>query len=82
MECKEWVEQAILNLDDGIIVKARTKAEEMGHPVIRLTPQERELWVKATEPLRQKWIADMEAKGLPGKAVYKEAQRLIKKYSK
>lgn len=82
MECKGWVEQAILKLDEGIIVKARTKAKEMGHPVIRLTPQERELWVKTTEPLRQKWIADMEAKGLPGKAVYKEAQRLIKKYSK
>lgn len=82
MDCKEWVEQAILRLDDGIIVKARAKAKEMGHPVIQLTPQERELWVKATEPLRQKWIADMEAKGLPGKAVYKEAQRLIKKYTK
>jgi TRAP-type C4-dicarboxylate transport system substrate-binding protein len=82
MDCKEWVEQEILTLDNAIVAKARAKAEEMGHTVIRLTPQERKVWVKATEPLRQKWIADVEAKGLPGKAVYKEAQRLIKKYSK
>jgi TRAP-type C4-dicarboxylate transport system substrate-binding protein len=82
MDSKDWVEQEILKLDNGIVANARAKAEEMGHTMIRLTPQERKVWIKATEPLRQKWIADVEAKGLPGKAVYKEAQRLIKKYSK
>ena len=30
----------------------------------------------------EKWIANMEAKGLPGKAVYEEARRLIAIYNK
>jgi TRAP-type C4-dicarboxylate transport system substrate-binding protein len=82
MDSKEWVEQEILESDVATVDMARAKAKEMGHDVIQLTPKERKVWVKATEPLREKWIADAEAKGLPGKAVYKEAQRLIKKYSK
>jgi hypothetical protein len=34
--------------------------------------------VKLTEPLKDKWVADMEAKGLPGKEVLETATELLK----
>jgi hypothetical protein len=44
------------------------------------TPEEMQLWRQAVKPVHQKWIADNEAKGLPAKAIYQEAKRLIKEY--
>jgi hypothetical protein len=35
-----------------------------------------------TKPLNDKWIADMEAKGLPGKQVYQDMIQILPKYSK
>ena len=69
-------------LNVGLIEKGRAEAEKMGHTIVKLTPEERELWVQASAPIRDKWIAEHEAKGLPGKAIYEEAKRLISKYSK
>jgi len=34
----------------------------------------------ALEPLVEKWINDMEAKGLPAREVYEQAQSIAKKY--
>ena len=57
-------------------------AREAGHEIIDVTPKELEQWVKASEPVRDQWVEDMEAKGKPGKAIYKKAQKLIKKFNK
>jgi hypothetical protein len=41
-------------------------------------PQEEKLKLeKLTMPLRDKWVKDMEAKGLPGKAVLEAAIKYI-----
>lgn len=82
MELKPWAEEEGLKLDAALIKKGMTEAEKMGHQIIELTPQEVEIWVKATEPVRQKWVAEMEAKGKPGKAVYDEAKRIISSHSR
>lgn len=82
MEARPFIEQEILKLDTKLVEKGRAKAKEMGHTIIRLTPEERKVWAKATESLTRKWIAEQEAKGLPGKKIYEEAQRLIEKYNK
>jgi TRAP-type C4-dicarboxylate transport system substrate-binding protein len=57
-------------------------AREAGHKIIDVTPQELKQWIKASESVREQWVKDMEAKGKPGKAIYKEAQKLIKKFNK
>jgi TRAP-type C4-dicarboxylate transport system substrate-binding protein len=82
MELKPWAEQEGLKLDDKLIGKGRAAAEKMGHEMIDLTAEEIETWIKATEPVREKWVATMESKGKPGKAIYDEAQRLISIYNK
>jgi TRAP-type C4-dicarboxylate transport system substrate-binding protein len=49
--------------------------------VYKLPPDEQARWEKAAgQPLRDKWVADMKAKGLPGQAVLDEAIRLVKEY--
>jgi len=81
MDLQPWVEQEDLHLNNRLIEQGRANARKMGHTIIKLTPEERELWTKAVLPLHEKWIAETEAKGLPGRAVYDEAKRLIAKYN-
>ena len=72
-----------LSLDTSLKLQSigQEKAREAGHEIIELTPEEVQQWIKASEPVREKWIADMEAKGKPGRAVYEEAKRLIAQFN-
>ena len=54
------------------------KLESAGHTVYRLSPQELEMWKKASKPAYGKWVEAIEKKGLPGKKVLDEALRLRK----
>ena len=48
---------------------------------VGLDPGELEKWIDvAGKPVWDKWAADMEAKGLPGRKILDEALRLLKKY--
>lgn len=63
----------------GIMKEKGYKFEEM----ITLSPQEVARWEEiGGKPIRDKWVADIEAKGLPGRAVLDELFSLVKKYSK
>jgi TRAP-type C4-dicarboxylate transport system substrate-binding protein len=77
-----WLTEELIKVDVGYIAMVIGKAKEMGHTFITPTPAEMELWREAVQPVHDKWIADNEAKGLPAKKVYKEAKKLIKKYTK
>ena len=62
---------------------ARAMAKEMGQKLekVSLDPGELERWKGiGGKPVWDKWVADMEAKGLPGQKVLDEAFRLIEKY--
>jgi TRAP-type C4-dicarboxylate transport system substrate-binding protein len=53
-----------------------------GREVIPLKPEQVKKWTKICKPIWNKWTADTEAKGLPGKAVLSETQKLVAKYTK
>ena len=56
--------------------------QKVGNPPYYTLPaDEKARWVAKTAPIIDKWIADMEAKKLPGKAIWADAQDLVKKYS-
>ena len=55
-------------------------AKEAGVQMHTLPPDELSRWKEVLRPMHDKWVADMEAKGLPGKKVYDEAVRLIALY--
>ncbi len=61
----------------GVEAAKKVKAE-----IIYLSPEERKRWDDKLKAFNEKWVASMEAKGLPGKKVFEEATSLVKKYSK
>jgi len=56
--------------------------QKQGVQFIKPSPQDLEQFQKATVFLVDKWVADMEAKGLPGKKIVARAKELAAKYSK
>jgi TRAP-type C4-dicarboxylate transport system substrate-binding protein len=68
-------------LDDADQIKAKKDAEGWGHKFTYLTPEQIKVWYNVVKaPIHDAWIKEAEAKGLPGKAVYNKALKLIKKY--
>ncbi len=51
-------------------------------PPYNLPESERARWVQAVQPIIEAWVAEKEAKGIPGKAIAEDFRALIKKYSK
>jgi len=64
------------------VVEERKKGKkgclDRGQEIYELSAKERARWVATGKPAYDKWVKDMEAKGLPGRAVLDEALRLIK----
>jgi TRAP-type transport system periplasmic protein len=58
----------------------RKIVQDLGHEIVELPPAEMARWKATAKPAWDKWADSMEAKGLPGRAVLKEADRLIRKY--
>lgn len=56
-------------------------AQEAGIEIYTLPADELDKWRHVVASLHQQWIADMEAKGLPGQKIYDEAVRLAQKYN-
>lgn len=81
MEATEWRVNAQNEADLLEVQKGIDVAEEAGHTFIELTDEEVRLWSEAVKPTYDKWIADCEAKGLPGRAVFEETLQLIEQYS-
>lgn len=71
-----------LTNDEGRIVEAMAFCEKEGHTLFYLTPEEIKLWTDLAAQVHEEWIAKMEAKGLPARAVYEEAKRLIAESTK
>ena len=57
-------------------------SKERGHEVIDLSPQEFAKWQATGKPAWNKWVQQLEAKGLPGQKVLDETIKLVEKYSK
>lgn len=51
-------------------------------PVYTLPPEERARWFKAAEPIIEKAVTDLEAKGIPAREMFKRAHELVEMYKK
>jgi TRAP-type C4-dicarboxylate transport system substrate-binding protein len=54
--------------------------EELGHTYFTLPPEDTKLLLDTAKPLHEEWIESVEARGLPGRAIYEELTRLIAEY--
>jgi len=67
---------------DDAKVAALKRMKELGVNITFAPPEERARWAAVSKPIHEKYIAELEAKGLPGRKVYNEINRLLKEYSK
>ena len=56
------------------------KAKKLGHEIIRIPDAEEARWRKAAQPAYDDWIKEMNDKGLPGRQMVEDAERLVAKY--
>lgn len=61
---------------------ARKPAVDRGNVFYTVPAAEVDLWIKASRPLYDEWVADMDKRGLPGKQMLADAQALLVKYKK
>lgn len=59
----------------------RKIAVDSGNTMVMLDQAEVDRWKKAAEPVLTNWYAEMDAKGIDGKALYAKAEELIAKYT-
>lgn len=59
---------------------AKENIKKAGCTIRELSPQEKARWQQKAKAIWNKWAADLEAKGLPGRAVLDETLKLIEKY--
>jgi TRAP-type C4-dicarboxylate transport system substrate-binding protein len=67
---------------DAVDVIGEKKARDAGNTVITLDAAEVEKWKAAAAPVVDSWIADMDGKGMNGKALVEEARALVAEESK
>ncbi|MCR9157254.1 MAG: TRAP transporter substrate-binding protein [Rhodobacteraceae bacterium] len=59
---------------------AKAIAEEAGNTIVTLDEAEVARWKEASQPVIERWIADMDAKGIDGAALIEQAKSLIAKH--
>ncbi|MDM4767325.1 TRAP transporter substrate-binding protein [Pelomonas sp. SE-A7] len=60
----------------------RKPAMDRGNVFYTVPAAEVDQWIKASHPLYDDWVADMDKRGLPGKQMLQDAQALLAKYKK
>lgn len=58
----------------------RKPAVDRGNTFHTLPPAEVDQWIKASAPLYDEWVADMNKRGLPGQQMLQDARDLLVKY--
>jgi TRAP-type C4-dicarboxylate transport system substrate-binding protein len=53
------------------------KAKSLGHTIVTVSAEEEARWRKATQPVYDAWVKEMNDKGLPGREMLADAERLV-----
>ncbi|MBL8332360.1 MAG: TRAP transporter substrate-binding protein [Rubrivivax sp.] len=60
----------------------RKAAQDRGNTIITISAAETDAWIKASAPIYDEWVADMDKRGLNGKALLQDARELLAKHRK
>lgn len=60
----------------------RKAAQDRGNTIITLSAVETDAWIKASAPIYDEWVADMDKRGHNGKALLQDARDLLAKHRK
>ena len=67
---------------DESAAPGRKSATDRGNTFYTVPAAELDNWIKASAPLYDDWVADMNKRGLPGKQMLDDARALLAKYKK
>jgi TRAP-type C4-dicarboxylate transport system substrate-binding protein len=67
---------------DASQAAGRKAATDRGNTFIQLSAAETDNWMKASAPLYDEWVVDMDKRGLPGKQMLDDARGLLVQYRK
>ncbi len=65
-------------------IEAESRAaapEKFGIEIFELSAEEKARWIAAIAPVRERWVADIEAKGLPGSKLLEKFDRIWDEYA-
>ena len=80
MDAQKYYQEPFYAGDLGFQKMTMGNAKKMGHSFTYLSSSEVKVWYDLVKkPIHDKWIAEAEAKGLPGKAVYNETLKILRK---
>jgi len=65
--------------NEATAVSAMVRARS-GNTISAITEEEKQRWIKATEPVHAAWIEQVKARGLDGAKMIADARRLVAKY--
>ncbi len=74
--------QQIGKIWDNSQAAGRKAAQDRGNAFHTVPAAELDNWVKASAPLAEDWVADMDKRGQPGRQMLNEARELLVKYRK
>ncbi|HUL23660.1 MAG TPA: TRAP transporter substrate-binding protein [Thermodesulfobacteriota bacterium] len=74
-----WALERQANSYKGNVEVGLEAGKKAGMELIELSPAERQRWVDALKPIELKWIAEMDAAGLPGSQIYNDILQLKSK---
>ena len=78
---EKFHEEVAIGLWDKQVESALKFAEEFNLELINLSDEEMAKWMVLIEPIQEDFVAEMEAKGLPGREALEVAKRLADKYN-
>jgi TRAP-type C4-dicarboxylate transport system substrate-binding protein len=67
---------------DGSQAAGRKAAQDRGNTFYMIPAAELDNWQKASAPLVDEWVADMDKRGMPGRQMLQDARDLLAKYRK
>jgi TRAP-type C4-dicarboxylate transport system substrate-binding protein len=81
-ELRPWLTQNMVAVDSAEKALGLQVFLGSGGTLYNLTPEEEQEWLDAAVPMHEQWIAEMDAKGLPGQKVYDEVMKWLNIYRK
>ena len=71
-----WEEELMYKVGMAAYERISGLSKQAGVDIIELSPTERARWDEATKSVEKDWFAEMDAKGLPATALYKDIMKM------
>lgn len=79
LDTNPWAEELIAKVNITTFERILNMSKRAGVEIIELSPDEKARWIETTKVVEKEWVAEMDAKGLPGTAMYNDILKILGK---